>query len=106
MHGLASKTARERSPRCEPISIERPIMRKTNRLRQGLIAVAAISTSRKKPARGSRSRLCKSYWMAALTPRRLSLNLSLIRPQGWQVRIALLALLALALDVSGLLYLT
>src|SRR5258708_38913884 len=99
-HGVAAKTARERSPRCEPISIERPIMRKTNRLRQGLILDESLPMGAKKPALMSESRLCNYVWTAALELGRRSLELSLIMPQRWHVCIALPPLLALAHHVA------
>ncbi len=41
------KDASRASPRCEPISIERPMMRKTKRLRQGLITTEPVSMAKK-----------------------------------------------------------
>jgi hypothetical protein len=76
-------------------------MRKTNRLRQGLIAGESLPVGMKKPALRSESRLCNYVWTAALELGRLSLELSLIRPQRWHICIALPTLPALAHDVAG-----
>jgi hypothetical protein len=71
------------------------MMRKTNRLRQGLIAAEPISMGTKKPARMVRGRLLESEQTCRL---RLLLSLTLI---GTQASLTIDTLLTLAQSVAG-----
>ena len=73
------------------------MMRKTNRLRQGLIDFESTLRDRKKPARYPGAGFYETLRKGSLTLRRCSRALSLIG----QVRIALQLLLSQAQQIAG-----